>query len=127
MPDEYIKKADYRDTEGTYLRTMELLNLSDPPTCILYPDDFSFIGGMNELEKQGVSIPGDISVAGYDGIPLSQVLRPRLTTYRQDAETMGREAARQLVEIIERPKEWIPRQTMIPGRLLEGDTVRTIQ
>ena len=55
------------------------------------------------------------------------MLRPRLTTYRQDAEAMGREAARALVEIIERPKEWIPRQTMIPGRLLEGDTVRTIQ
>ena len=40
---------------------------------------------------------------------------------------MGREAARQLVEIIERPKEWIPRQTMVPGKLLEGDTVRTIE
>ena len=82
---------------------------------------------MNELEKQGVSIPGDMSVAGYDGILLSQVLRPRLTTYRQDAEAMGREAAHELVEIIERPKEWIPRQIMIPGRLLTGDTVRDIR
>ena len=68
-----------------------------------------------------------MSVAGYDGILLSQVLRPRLTTYRQDAEAMGREAARQLLEIIERPKEWIPQQIMIPGRLLEGDTVRDIR
>jgi DNA-binding LacI/PurR family transcriptional regulator len=54
------------------------------------------------------------------------VLRPRLTTYRQDAEAMGQEAAKQLVEIIERPKEWIPRQITIPGRLLTGDTVRAI-
>ena len=67
-----------------------------------------------------------MSVAGYDGILLSQVLRPRLTTYRQDAEAMGQEAAKQLVEIIERPKEWIPRQITIPGRLLTGDTVRAI-
>ena len=127
IPEEYIEAATFHDPKASGLATRRLLVLKERPTCILYPDDFSFIGGMNELERQGVSIPGDISVAGYDGIPLSQVLRPRLTTYRQDAETMGREAARQLVEIIERPKEWIPRQTMVPGKLLEGDTVRTIE
>ncbi|MBQ3487646.1 MAG: substrate-binding domain-containing protein, partial [Clostridia bacterium] len=127
IPEEYLEAATFHDPKASGLATRRLLALKERPTCILYPDDFSFIGGMNELERQGVSIPGDISVAGYDGIPLSQVLRPRLTTYRQDAETMGREAARQLVEIIERPKEWIPRQTMVPGKLLEGDTVRTIE
>ena len=36
VPDEYLKTADYRNTEETYQRTMELLDLSDPPTCILY-------------------------------------------------------------------------------------------
>ena len=106
--------------------TRELLALSDRPTCILYPDDFSFIGGMNELERQGISIPEDMSVAGYDGILLSQVLRPRLTTYRQDAEAMGREAAAKLVEAIEQPKTCLPQQIMVSGQLLEGDTVKDI-
>ena len=127
IPDEYIQPATFHDPKSSGLATRRLLELKERPTCILHPDDLTFIGGMNELGKQGVSMPEDISVAGYDGILLSQVLRPRLTTYRQDAEAMGREAARALVEIIERPKEWIPRQTMIPGRLLEGDTVRTIE
>ena len=127
IPEEYVEAATFHDPKSSGLATRRLLALKDRPTCILYPDDFSFIGGMNELEKQGVSIPGDMSVAGYDGILLSQVLRPRLTTYRQDAEAMGREAAHELVEIIERPKEWIPRQIMIPGRLLTGDTVRDIR
>ena len=126
IPEDYIEAATFHDPKASGLATRRLLALKERPTCILYPDDFSFIGGMNELERQGVSIPGDMSVAGYDGILLSQVLRPRLTTYRQDGEAMGREAARQLVEIIERPKEWIPRQTMVSGQLLEGDTVRTI-
>ena len=127
IPEGYVQKAAFHDPRASALATRRLLELKERPTCILYPDDFSFIGGMNELERQGMSIPKDMSVAGYDGILLSQVLRPRLTTYRQDTEAMGREAARQLVEIIERPKEWIPRQIMIPGRLLEGDTVGVVQ
>jgi LacI family transcriptional regulator len=100
VPEYYIKPALYHDPKSSGLATRELLSLSDRPTCILYPDDFSFIGGMNELERQGISIPEDMSVAGYDGILLSQVLRPRLTTYRQNAEAMGCEAAAKLVELI---------------------------
>ena len=127
IPEGYIEKAAFHDPKASGLATRRLLELKDRPTCILYPDDFSFIGGMNELEKQGMAIPRDMSVAGYDGILLSQVLRPRLTTYRQDGEAMGREAVRMVVEIIERPKEWIPQQTMVSGKLLPGDTVGAIQ
>ena len=78
---------------------------------------------MNELEKQGVSIPEGMSVAGYDGIHLSQVLRPRLTTYKQGAEQMGREAVRLLIEQIEHPDTWLPQQISVEGELLQGDTV----
>lgn len=81
---------------------------------------------MNNWNARGVSIPNDMSVAGYDGILLSQVLRPRLTTYRQDAETMGREAAAKLVELIEQPKTALPQQIMVSGTLLKGDTVKNI-
>ncbi|MEN6595357.1 MAG: LacI family DNA-binding transcriptional regulator [Clostridiaceae bacterium] len=127
VPEAYVKTAVYHDPKSSALATRELLALAERPTCILYPDDFSFIGGMNELERQGVSIPRDMSVVGFDGILLSQVLRPRLTTYRQDAETMGREAAARLVEAIEQPKLFIPQQIVVSGLLLEGDTVAHIE
>lgn len=126
VPEYYVQPALYHDPKSSGLATRELLSLPDRPTCILYPDDFSFIGGMNELERQGISIPEDMSVAGYDGILLSQVLRPRLTTYRQDAEAMGREAAAKLVEAIDQPKTCLPQQIMVSGQLLEGDTVKDI-
>ena len=126
VPEYYVQPALYHDPKSSGLATRELLTLPDRPTCILYPDDFSFIGGMNELERQGISIPEDMSVAGYDGILLSQVLRPRLTTYRQDAEAMGREAAAKLVEAIEQPKTCLPQQVMVSGQLLEGDTIKDI-
>jgi LacI family transcriptional regulator len=127
VPEAYIRPGIYHDPTSSGLATRALLALPDRPTCILYPDDFSFIGGMNELESQGVSIPNDMSVAGYDGILLSQVLRPRLTTYRQNAESMGREAAARLVEAIEQPKTCLPQQIMVSGELLRGDTVRRLE
>ena len=126
VPAEYVQEARFHDPRSSGLATRALLELSERPTCILYPDDLSFLGGFSELEKHGLSIPKDMSVAGYDGIPLSQVLRPRLSTYRQGAEQMGAEAARLLIEQIENPDTWIPQQITVEGELLEGDTVSEI-
>jgi LacI family transcriptional regulator len=126
VPDEYVKAALYHDPKLSGLATRELLALKNRPTCILYPDDFSFLGGMTELERQGLRIPEDISVVGYDGILLSQALRPRLTTFRQDAENIGREAAARLVDEIETPKTFVPTQVIVSGFLLAGETVKQI-
>lgn len=126
LPEEYVKCGIYHDPKSSGLATRELLALRERPTCILYPDDFSFIGGMNEIEHAGLSIPDDISVVGYDGILLSQVLRPRLTTYRQDAVTIGTKAAEAIVEAIEFPKTHLPQQIVVTGSLWKGDTVKEI-
>ena len=126
VPAEYIKPAIYHDPRSSGLATRALLELDEIPTCIFYPDDLSYLGGMSELERHGMVVPKDMSVVGYDGIPLSQVLRPRLSTYRQGAEQMGEQAAKLLIEQIENPDVWIPRQITVEGRLLEGDTVAEI-
>ncbi|MFQ9395382.1 MAG: substrate-binding domain-containing protein [Lachnospiraceae bacterium] len=47
------------------------------------------------IEEAGLSIPDDISVAGYDGIPMSEVVKPRLTTVRQDTEQIGKRTVRE--------------------------------
>ncbi len=126
IPPEFIRSAVYHDPRSSGLQTRELLALPHQPTCIFYPDDLSFLGGQSELEKHGITIPDGMSVVGYDGIPLSQVLRPRLTTYRQGAESMGKTAASMLIEEIEHPDTWLPRQITVEGELLEGSTVRKI-
>ena len=126
IPPEYVREARFHDPRSSGLATRALLELPERPTCILYPDDLSFLGGMSELEKHGLSVPKDMSVAGYDGIPLSQVLRPRLTTYRQGATEMGTQAARMLIAQIESPDTWLPEQITVEGELLPGDTVSQI-
>lgn len=124
--EDYVKEAIYHDTKGTAIATRELLELDSRPTCIFFPDDFSFVGGMNAIEQFGLSIPEDISVVGYDGILLSQVLRPKLTTYKQNAEELGRLAAEKIVEEIENPKSFIPQQYVVNGEMLIGGTVKKI-
>lgn len=126
VPDEYVRPAIFHDPRSSALATRELLALPVKPTCIMYPDDFSFIGGMNEIERSGLCIPEDISVAGYDGIYLSQVLRPKLTTLRQDTKTLGAYAAAQLVKAIESPKLAIPQQILVKGELLPGGSVQQL-
>ncbi len=121
--DEYVREGKYRDSYAAGKITEELLDLENPPTCILYADDFSAIGGMNAIKTRGLSIPEDISIAGYDGILMASQLSPTLTTYWQNTVEIGRRAANELINLIERPKSTILRQYTVEGKLIEGKSV----
>ena len=126
VPDDYILEARYHDTRACEAATEKLLKLKKSPTAILYPDDFSFIGAQEAFEKMKISVPEDVSVCGYDGIRLSQVVHPKLTTYYQDTEEMGKKSAAKLVELIEKPKTSLTEQIMIGGKVLPGATVAEV-
>lgn len=126
IPDEYIVEAPYRDTEKTALKTSELLDLIDPPTCIVFPDDFASIGGINVIKARGLSIPKDISVAGYDGIRITKYIDPLLTTINQNTCKMGQNAAEKLIDLIEKPKSTLIEHIVIPGELEKGASVGKI-
>ena len=95
-----MKPAIYRSIERSAQATRELLVLPERPTCIIYPDDLAYIGGMNVLMDAGLRIPEDISVAGYDGIPLAGLLRPQLTTVSQNGKEIGRYTGRLMLQAI---------------------------
>ena len=126
VPDEYVKEAPYRDSTGTGKRTKELLELKNPPTCILYPDDFACLGGLNAIAELELRIPEDISVIGYDGIRISRHLSPKLTTLKQDTKSIGRIAGEKLISLIEHPKSTLIEQIVIKGEVYEGGTVARI-
>ena len=126
IPDEYIKEAAYRSTKESFDRTQELLDLKEPPTCILYPDDFASFGGINAIKERGMKIPEDISVAGYDGIRIGRHLEPQLTTLKQDTEQIGAKAAECLINLIENPKTTLIQQKIVTGEVFEGKTVGKI-
>lgn len=127
VPDEYVMEAAYRDTAATFEATNLLLDLPNPPTCILFPDDFAAFGGINAIRERGLRIPEDISVAGYDGIRAAEILEPRLTTVKQDTERIGSMAARKLIDLIETPKTTLVEQVIIPGKVFEGKSVAKLE
>lgn len=125
IPEEYIRECAYHDPDRTAEVTRQLLRLEELPTCILFPDDYSYIGGMNVLQAHGLRIPEDISVVGYDGIHLARVMN--LTTYSQNAKQLGSIAAERLISLIEHPKTTLIDRILVQGELLEGSSVRDIR
>ncbi|MCR4902450.1 MAG: LacI family transcriptional regulator [Butyrivibrio sp.] len=123
IPENYIREAAYRDTDETYEITKELLRLADPPTCILYPDDLSAIGGMNAIRESGLKIPEDVSVAGFDGIPIASKINPPLTTLAQDTESIGSMAASKLIDLITNPRSALIEQVTVEGAIVPGGSV----
>lgn len=125
-PDEYVRACSYRNPEKASIGTRELLSLPDPPTCILYPDDYAAMGGINEIRERGLRIPEDISIVGYDGIDIAKILEPKLTTICQDTKKIGQLAADKLIDQIENPKITLIDKFSVDGVLFKGASVKQL-
>jgi LacI family transcriptional regulator len=79
-----------------------LLSLPGRPTAIFASNDDMALGVMAAANRMGLTLPGDLSVAGFDDSPIAQVVWPQLTTIRQPVEAMARAAAAMLVEAVGR-------------------------
>ena len=123
VPEEYLVQSIYHNPAAARAATEQLLALPERPTCIIMSDDYAALGGMEAIRAHGLRIPEDISVAGYDGVPLLQMCRPKLTTVAQDTAAIGAAAARKLVHLIEQPRTTFQETVSIPCRLIPGETV----
>ena len=124
VPVEYVREGHFHDPAGCTAFIRELLQMDEKPTCVLCPDDYSCLGALWLLESQGLRVPADISLVGYDGIRMSQMMTPRLTTYCQDTVQIAREVFTLIIDAIENPETHIPKQITVSGMLMEGETVR---
>ncbi len=126
IPDRYLISGKYRDIPCAAKNAGALLDMKDRPTCIFFADDYSAIGGINEIKARGLNIPEDISIVGFDGSDVIANLDPKLTTIVQDTRMMGRIAADNLIAMIERPEETPAMHTVIEGVLEKGASVRQL-
>ena len=117
--DEYIKESMYHEPVMTNQKVKELLNLKNPPTCIILPDDYSSIIMAQTIKDS----KKNISYIGYDGIEISKVMN--ITTYEQNKAALGKAAARKLIERIENPNCEVE-HIIVKGRVVEGNTVKKI-
>ncbi len=79
-----------------------LLNLSSLPTAVFCFNDLMAIGALKLMQQQGIEVPNQVSLAGFDNISYSAYTTPALTTFDQPKRQIGSEAARILLDLIQR-------------------------
>jgi LacI family transcriptional regulator len=95
-----VRHGDFQH-EGGFLRSGELLGMPDPPTAIFAGSDQQAFGVYEAARQRGLRVPQDLSVVGFDDLPVARWVSPPLTTVRQPLAEMGLAAAQILGDLIE--------------------------
>lgn len=125
LPDEYIVNGGYFTHEGGKGAMKQLLELKEPPTAVYVAGDLMALGAIREITEQGLKVPEDISVVGFDDIRMAQYTTPALTTIRQDTTLIGKTSANLLLEEINNNKKQFF-SVKIPVTLVERASCRRI-
>ena len=89
--EEYIQRGMPRENEGQML-TRQLLQLPQPPTAILCGNNLLTIGALRAILEQGLVIPDDVAVAGFDDLEWYGLVQPSITAVFQPTQQIGRTA-----------------------------------
>ena len=96
---QWVAAGDYSPESGR-LAAIELLQLKNPPTAIFTASDPMAIGALRAATELGVSIPGQLSLIGFDDIRFAEYMSPSLTTVHQPREDIGRTAMENLFKLL---------------------------
>ncbi|GAB4423225.1 MAG: LacI family DNA-binding transcriptional regulator [Anaerolineae bacterium] len=88
--------------EGGAIGMNKLLAVAERPTAVVCFNDIMAIGAMHAVCQAGLTVPDDLSVTGFDNIPLSQYVNPPLTTFHQPRYELGTEAAEMMLRLLSR-------------------------
>jgi len=122
-PDDMeVYVGDYRMNSGYQLAAKAL---SAPralrPTALLCANDLMAIGALEYCRAAHIKVPDEVSIVGFDDVPMAPLLTPRLTTVRQPADEMGVGAARLLIELIQGVTEpEIPKPHVVEVKVRES-------
>nr|WP_274618938.1 DNA-binding transcriptional regulator CytR [Escherichia coli] len=88
---QYIARGDFTFEAGSKAM-QQLLDLPQPPTAVFCHSDVMALGALSQAKRQGLKVPEDLSIIGFDNIDLTQFCDPPLTTIAQPRYEIGREA-----------------------------------
>ncbi|NOU75963.1 LacI family DNA-binding transcriptional regulator [Paenibacillus sp. LMG 31458] len=123
---DYIRFGDYK-TQSGYNLMKELLACEPRPTALFAVSDDMAVGAMNCIHDHQLKVPDDISIIGFDGSQLTELVRPRLSSMEQPIQDMGKITVDTLIELISDPT-FSPREDLILGhKLVVRDSCRAYQ
>ncbi len=109
-------EGDWSATSG-YQAVRQFIEHGKPMTAIFAQNDRMAIGAIRALREFGQRVPDDVSIIGFDDMPLASYFDPPLTTMRQDTYKIGQAAAQMLIRAIENPK-LVPEFVKKPAELI---------
>lgn len=121
---EVQRNADPYSMQNGYNTTKQLLQSKAEFTALFAIADFLAVGACRALHEAGLRIPEDVSVAGFDGIPLGAFYVPQLTTISQPVERMARQTVRLLLDVIDGEAEH--EHVIFPASLTIRESTRAI-
>jgi DNA-binding LacI/PurR family transcriptional regulator len=95
----------------------ELLDSGLAFTAVFAANDLTAIGALQTLRDRGIAVPEDVSLIGFDGMQLSELVSPRLTTIAHSLSDIGQQTISLLEDRIASP-DAPARQVLLPSRLL---------
>ncbi len=104
--------------DGGRQATIQLLHSRKDFTAVFVTNDAMAIGAMRALRDNGLNVPGDVSVIGFDDILLASFSEPPLTTITQPKYEAGKRAVEFLIEHIESESEYQPRHVLLDTALV---------
>ena len=118
---DLLKHGDFTQPTG-FTAAQELLRLADPPTAIFATNDLSAFGVLEAIKHYGLRLPEDISVVGFDDIPMASQVFPPLTTVKRPLEQLGATAVRLLLAKLR--GETTETNVTLPTRLVVRSTTQ---
>jgi len=95
-------------------------------TAIFAVNDWAALGAIDALKDYGIKVPDEVSIIGFDDAPFAQYTNPRLTTVMQPRWEMGTTAAQLLIERILDKHLRLPRNVILPTKIIERESVKKI-
>ncbi|WP_162529910.1 LacI family DNA-binding transcriptional regulator [Nocardioides caldifontis] len=100
LDDRLVHEGPFSHQSG-YQHALQMLRLPEPPTALVCGNDVIAFGAIDAAKSLGLEVPRDVSVVGFDDVPMASWEVFQLTTVRQPLDEMARAAARLLVERLE--------------------------
>ena len=113
----FLKEGDY-GIESGYEKTKELIELDSPPTALFIANNFMTAGAMKAIYEEGLKIPDDISILGFDDMYWYTTTQPPVSAIAQPAYDIGRVAAERVLRSFKSQGKAAPRKIELKTKLL---------
>lgn len=100
LHEKWLLEGD-TDIHSGYMKAKKLFSMKEIPTAVCCTSDTIAIGAIRAAEEMGLLVPEDVSIMGFDDIPIAEAYRPGLTTIRQPIIEMGIQSAQMLIDQIQ--------------------------